>query len=405
MGWVVAGPKRKKNGKLNRLVHRKIVDCSGIYVLLNLLERGHSSVQPQVLSLVGDMIRMNPGACDHIHSWRSPYTNRTALQVLLHIWRDAEADWGVCTNGVLNSVTKPLAGIGRRNLWIPKHEVCKACIQYFREATSDKLRSTQTRTNLPPSAEEAACICASGLKCLVALRPESTASVHTNSQACACCAYTHTSFHWRVVLQVVYGCLTDKRKQELRTLCNAVSTEQKMRKIYSVLNFLGFSSWGEDLCAHDRATLTLIEKYVKFKQGEVWMEIETKFNTCGFRPTGSDRARLQSGIQFSEHLATIVTKDQTRLLISEQHEQGKKERERLAAKLVQAQLEYDIKFYKRDKSQVTAKEKSAARAKRDEMLATSRENASRQLAGNLASTLVQEDLGLLNSSLALEAEA
>jgi cilia- and flagella-associated protein 69 len=87
----------------------------------------------------------------------------------------------------------------------------------------------------------------------------------------------------------------------------------------------------------------LIERYVKFKQGEVWMEIETKFNTCGFRPTGPDRARLQSGIHFCEHLATIVMKDQTRLLIGEQHELGKKERERFAAKLAQAQLEYNIK--------------------------------------------------------------
>ena len=134
------------------------------------------------------------------------------------------------------------------------------------------------------------------------------------------------------------------------------------------------------------------------------MEIETKFNTCGFRPTGSDRARLQSGIQFSEHLATIVTKDQTRLLISEQHEQGKKERERLAAKLVQAQLEYDIKFYKRDKSQVTAKEKSVARNKRDEMLAASRENASRQLAGNLAKSQIQEEPGQRASSRVLEVQ-
>lgn len=145
------------------------------------------------------------------------------------------------------------------------------------------------------------------------------------------------------VVQAVYGCLTEDRKQELRDVCNAVSTDQKMRKVYSVLNYLGFDTWGDRVCAHDRATLTLIEKYVKFKQGEVWMEMETKFNTSGFRPTGPDRARLQSGIHFSEHLATIVMKDQMRLLITEQHELGKKERERLQAKLAQAQLEYDIK--------------------------------------------------------------
>jgi cilia- and flagella-associated protein 69 len=178
---------------------------------------------------------------------------------------------------------------------------------------------------------------------------------------------------------VVYGCLSTERRQELRAICNAVNTDQRMQKIYSVMAFLGFDTW-KGICAHDQATLTLMEKYVKFKQGEVWMEIEKKFSTGGFRPTGPDRARLQSGIAFSEHLATIVMKEQTRLLIGEQEELGKQENERLAAKIAQAKLEYDIKFYKRDKSQVTAKEKAAARAHRDAMLAASREDASRQLA-------------------------
>jgi hypothetical protein len=99
------------------------VPASGVRVLLCILERGHSSIQPQVLSLISDMMQKIPAACDQVRSWKSQCTGQTALQVLLNIWRDAESDWGVCTNGVLNSVSKPLAGIGRRNLWIPKHEV------------------------------------------------------------------------------------------------------------------------------------------------------------------------------------------------------------------------------------------------------------------------------------------
>ena len=49
------------------------------------------------------------------------------------------------------------------------------------------------------------------------------------------------------------------------------------------------------------------------------------------------------------------------------------------------------RFYKRDKSQVTAKEKAAARTLRDEMLATSRANASKQLAGSLASVRAEQE--------------
>lgn len=48
---------------------------------------------------------------------------------------------------------------------------------------------------------------------------------------------------------------------------------------------------------------------------------------------------------------------------------------------------------------MTAKEKAAARAKRDEMLATSRENASKHLAGNLASVRAEQEVGLDGTEL------
>lgn len=94
-----------------------------MHALLHHLERGHMSLQPLILSVLADMLRRSPEVGDHVRSWKSLWSERTALQVLLLLWREAESDWGVCSDGVLNSVRKPLAGVGRRNLWIPKHEV------------------------------------------------------------------------------------------------------------------------------------------------------------------------------------------------------------------------------------------------------------------------------------------
>jgi hypothetical protein len=164
----------------------------------------------------------------------------------------------------------------------------------------------------------------------------------------------------------------------MRSVVNAVTTDQRMCKVYSVLHLLGFGNI-TGLSAKDQATLTLVEKYVKFKQGEVWMDIGTRFHVKGFKPTDADRGRLQSGIDFSEHLATIVTKDQNRLLRQEHEREAADERRVYLDKLDQARLEYDIKFYKKDKSQVTAKEKQEARQARDLMLERSKLETARDL--------------------------
>lgn len=177
----------------------------------------------------------------------------------------------------------------------------------------------------------------------------------------------------------MYGCLGQKRKHELRAVSNAVDVDARMRKIYSVLHLIGFHEI-LTLDAMDQATLTLVEKYVKFKQGEIWMDIASKFHTSGFRPTAADRARLTSGIDFSEHLSTIVMKDQTRLLRSEQEELAREEMRQYQDRLDQAKLEYDSQFYKRDRSKVSAKEKSQARKFRDAMIETSKANTTKALA-------------------------
>jgi hypothetical protein len=178
--------------------------------------------------------------------------------------------------------------------------------------------------------------------------------------------------------QVHYGFLDPDRRDELRSVSNAVTTDGRMCKIYAVLHLLGFGNIS-DIGPQDKATLTLVEKYVKFKQGEVWRDINIQFHVKGFRPTGADRNRLQSGLDFAEHLANVVTQDQRRLLEVAQEQATVQERQAYTNKLNQAKLEYDIKFYKKDKSLVSAKEKQEARQARDAMLAKSRQQTAQTL--------------------------
>jgi hypothetical protein len=92
-------------------------------MLMDHLERGNDAAQPLILSLIADLLQRSPLAHACFNDWLSEHSQLTGPQVLLMIWREAEDDWQVCTDGVLTSVKRPLAGVGRRSLWIPKREV------------------------------------------------------------------------------------------------------------------------------------------------------------------------------------------------------------------------------------------------------------------------------------------
>lgn len=92
-------------------------------MLLDHLERGNSALQPLLLSLAADLLLQSPIAHSCFADWLSDLSGRTGAQLLLALWREAEGEWGVCTDGVLTCTKRPLAGIGKRALWIPKSEV------------------------------------------------------------------------------------------------------------------------------------------------------------------------------------------------------------------------------------------------------------------------------------------
>lgn len=68
----------------------------------------------------------------------------------------------------------------------------------------------------------------------------------------------------------------------------AVSGEALLSKLYAVFRVAGFGAFNY-IDDPDRATLAVVEKYVKFKQGEVWQTIQDEFQAEGMKPTEPDR--------------------------------------------------------------------------------------------------------------------
>ena len=119
-----------------------------------------------------------------------------------------------------------------------------------------------------------------------------------------------TRQEWIPSLDVAYTFQANAKKGVMGRMKDIVNGDAIAAKIYAVFSKLGFETLAY-LPAKESSTLATIEKYVKFKQGEVWQDITSDFEREDLKPTGSDRARLQSGIQKAEMIARDVVEAQT----------------------------------------------------------------------------------------------
>ncbi|KXZ56694.1 hypothetical protein GPECTOR_1g625 [Gonium pectorale] len=118
---------------------------------------------------------------------------------------------------------------------------------------------------------------------------------------------------WLPAEAVAYGNMSPEKKEVLTLMLEGVSGEVALAKIWGIFKLLGFDSCPY-LDPRDHATLAAVEKYAKFRQGEVWRSIQSDFDASDIRPTAPDRVRLESGIELAESLAVAVREAQARLL-------------------------------------------------------------------------------------------
>lgn len=172
---------------------------------------------------------------------------------------------------------------------------------------------------------------------------------------------------------VAYGNTLPQRRAQLQAVSEACSSDQILSKIYSVLKLCGMAKASSSLPLEDQATLCLIEKFVKFKQGEVWRQIRDELEQEGIRPTAPDRERLASGVELAETLAVAVRDAQKKILEKHVGIIREKESKFFADALGQKKYEQDMKFFglAKDKSLLTLAEIKEAKEKRAQMLAHS----------------------------------
>ncbi|KAG2499310.1 hypothetical protein HYH03_002888 [Edaphochlamys debaryana] len=176
---------------------------------------------------------------------------------------------------------------------------------------------------------------------------------------------------WLPPENVAYGNMSPAKKETLSTLFDNMHSEIVLAKIYGVFKLLGF-----DACPYldpkDHAILAFVEKYAKFRQGEVWRAITEEFAATGMKPTAPDRARLESGIDLSEALAAAVREAQSRLLGRAQEGSRAAEAKLFEGMRQQARLEAEYRTIQmQEKTPLTLAEMRRAKEQKAAMLKNS----------------------------------
>eukprot|EP00798_Chlamydomonas_sp_ICE-L_P020376 gene20376-27146_t len=201
---------------------------------VQVLEVGNRDHRPITVSLLADLL-VNPKSHSFFHDWRSDLDKKSAANMLLAIWKEEDALRGMTSKqGFLSNTSRPLTGKGTRERWVP----------------SDTL---------------------------------------------------------------AYGNLDPKRRDGMQLIKDACSGDKLLEKLYAVFKVVGLDTMSY-LSTHDQCTLVMVEKYVKFRQGEMWRELDLEFEQEGMRPTSPDRVRLDSGIELAEHIARAVVDAQSQIL-------------------------------------------------------------------------------------------
>ncbi|ESO82065.1 hypothetical protein LOTGIDRAFT_223522 [Lottia gigantea] len=102
--------------------------------------------------------------------------------------------------------------------------------------------------------------------------------------------------------------------------------ENLRAKIFSIFGKLGFMDL-PGLTVEDHVTLTIIEKYLDFKMGEVWSEIICELEVDKIKPVTPDEEALETILKVVDERTNIVAATQSELLEAQQNQDAIEEQE------------------------------------------------------------------------------
>jgi hypothetical protein len=167
---------------------------------------------------------------------------------------------------------------------------------------------------------------------------------------------------------VLYGTMTLRHRDELDSVARHYDGDALLSKVWAAIATLGFDVCGAAAAPEERPALEFMQQYVAFRQGEIWADLQREFAVTGLAPTEEDAIRIVSGIKQSEAIATNLQQKQAAIVAAQLGTRKAAEAGFYADLLTQAKLDEDAKYYKKDRSRLTMRERQAAKERHDQML-------------------------------------
>ncbi|KAL3153358.1 hypothetical protein ABBQ38_011699 [Trebouxia sp. C0009 RCD-2024] len=146
------------------------------------------------------------------------------------------------------------------------------------------------------------------------------------------------------------------------------SSDTLYMKVHAIFSQLGFPEAASHVDLPDRATLCAVEHYIALHQGIIWQNMADKFAAEGLDPTEEDQLRIKDNIKRAAGIRRSVKEQQQALLQAHADQLMQAELDFVRAKRAQDERDAEARRYHKDMSNLTVKERLAAKAKREQML-------------------------------------
>jgi len=279
----VVGNKRNEAGFLAE---------GGMERLLSLLEGSPLSVRVQVLGVVADLI-LNPKSLSFVYEWRSDTSAKHILQVIVDCWREEELRLGhTCPDDVITDVLRPLLGVEPKGGRPAGAKEKKGPPSRPTEVVISEALKPLSRTLPPPAPDEAE------------LRENPIPPT----------------------AKLVKGALIQSEDPTMIAgrndlLFARISTSDSKAKMFCILQSLDMERF-EELSPLDQVKLPLINRYLDFKESEVWHDMERELEAENVRPVTPDESWLAARLEQSEYAALEVQNTQ-RMLVKDIEDEDK----------------------------------------------------------------------------------
>lgn len=167
-----------------------------------------------------------------------------------------------------------------------------------------------------------------------------------------------------------YATLHRHRRESMARIGGSIDPSALFCSAFSVLEAVGFDNCGE-LSLEHQATLEAIRHYADFRLGEAWQDVRRGLAADGTDPVVEDLERLEQNIASGLRVAAEVVGKQRELLTAAQAAVEKEEQTFYEAKRTQEALERAARLYRRDRSNLTMRERAEAKARLASMVGDS----------------------------------